>query len=83
MFGAAPYLYIGKKRLKVELDYKDIDITEPIEELLGLADESQSQMVNGAIERLEKLNKEVTPETINRMIQKDSSKIVSVFISIH
>jgi hypothetical protein len=25
----------------------------------------------------------VTPETINRMIQKDSSKIVSVFISIH
>ena len=83
MFGAAPYLYIGKKRLKAELDYKDVDMTEPIKELLGLADESQSQMVNGAIERLKKLNKEVTSETINRMIQKDSSKIVSVFISIH
>ena len=83
MFGAAPYLYMGKERLKKELDYKEIEITEPIEELLELADESQSHMVNGAIKRLQKGKKEVTPETINRMIQKDSTKIVGLYISIH
>ena len=83
MFGAAPYLYMGKERLKKELDYKEIEITEPIEELLGLADEAQSKMVNGAIERLQKQNRDVTPETINRMIQKDASNIVGLFISHH
>lgn len=83
MFGAAPYLYMGKERLKKELDYKEIEITEPIEELMGLADEAQSKMVNGAIERLQKQNKDITPENINRMLQKDASNIVGLFISHH
>jgi predicted solute-binding protein len=74
---------MGKERLKKELDYKEIEITEPIEELLELADEAQSKMVNGAIERLQKQNRDVTPETINRMIQKDASNIVGLFISHH
>ena len=81
MFGAAPYLYIGKKRLEKELDYKEKEITEPIIELLSIADEAQSNMVKGAIKRLEKDKKPVDVENINRIIKRDSIDILGWFIN--
>ena len=81
MFGAAPYLYVGKKRLEKELDFKEKEITGPFMELLSLADEAQSKMVNGAIKRLEKDKKPVDTENINRIIKRDSVDILGWYIN--
>jgi hypothetical protein len=83
MFGAAPYLYMGSKKIKQEIDYKDIEITEPIEKLLELADEAQSKMIQGALKRLEKQNKTIDESSVNRMIRNDSITILRIFIEHH
>jgi hypothetical protein len=83
MFGAAPYLYMGSKKIKQEIDYKDIEITEPIEKLLKLADEAQSKMIQGALKRLEKQNKPIDESSVNRMIRNDSITILRIFIEHH
>jgi hypothetical protein len=83
MFGAAPYLYMGSKKIKQELDYKDIEITEPIEKLIEIADEAQSRMIQGALKRLEKQNKTIDESSVNRMIRNDSITILRIFIGHH
>ena len=50
-------------------------------ELLSLADEAQSKMVNGAIKRLEKDKKPVDTENINRIIKRDSVDILGWYIN--
>lgn len=81
IYEAAPYLYIGKDKLEKELEYKEN--TEPIIELLSLADKSQSIMIDGAIRRLEKLNKPIDLENINRIIKRDAPTILKLFIQSH
>jgi hypothetical protein len=83
MLSASPYLYIGKRRLASELDSTDAEITPEIQNLLDLADEAQARMVKGAIKRLEEEKKVVDVTNINRMVKKDATTILGLFISHH
>lgn len=94
MFGAAPFLYMGSRKIKEmhsnrgsydydDDDYEDTsDKDEKFNELLELADESQMKMINGVIKVLEKEKKEQDVNTINRYIQKYAQKIVHYYMNV-
>jgi hypothetical protein len=82
MFGAAPYLYMGRERIEHEFEYKTIPSEEDFEKVLDNADKAQQEMVEGVIKILEKENKEVTIENINRYLRKYSTEIITVYISL-
>jgi len=84
MFGAAPYLYMGKDRIEHEFHYNEFDENKQqrFDEMLEIADEAQSEMINGVIKILEKENKELSIENINRYLQKYSQKILMHYINI-
>lgn len=84
MFGAAPYLYLGKDRIRHEFTYNnfDDDQQERFDDMLEMADKSQSAMINGVIKILEKENKELSIENINHYLQKYSKKILMHYINV-
>lgn len=81
MFGAAHYLYMGKKRFELEIKYHNHD-NEICEEVLEMADESQSKLIEGVINILEKEEKEESVERINSYARKYSHNILSAFMSL-
>jgi len=83
MFGASPYLYMGKDRIEHEFKYKDVGDEEAFEEMLEMADESQHVMINGVMKVLEKENKEADMGVINRYIQRYATTIVNYWMRLH
>lgn len=84
MFGAAPYLWLGKERIAHQFAYHDFsdEKQEKFDEMLDMANESQSAMINGVIKILEKENKELSVENINRYLQRYSQKILTHHINV-
>lgn len=84
MFGAAPYLWQGKERIAYQFAYHDFsdEKQEKFDEMLDMANESQSAMINGVIKILEKENKELSVENINRYLQRYSQKILTHHINV-
>ena len=78
MFGAAPYLYMGKDRIEHEFKYKDID-EDVSEKVLERADQSQSEMINGTIKALNAQGKEESLENINRFISRYATMVVETY----
>lgn len=78
MFGAAPYLYMGKDRIEHEFKYKDID-EDLIEKVLERSDQSQSEMINGTIKALNAQGKEESLENINRFISRYATMVVETY----
>ncbi len=83
MFGAAPYLYMGRERLEHEFKYVDIHNEEAFDEVLELADQAQSEMINGVINVLESKGIEDTLENINRYLRVYSVKVLENYIHLH
>jgi hypothetical protein len=83
MFGAAPYLYMGKERLEHEFKYKDIHNEEAFEQVLDLANQAQAEMINGVINVLESKGVEDTLENLNKYIRVYSSKVLQNYIHLH
>ena len=79
MFGASPYLYLGRNRIEHEFKYQNLPDEQAFEELLDMADESQANMINGVIKILENEGKEPDLSNINRYLQKYSSMIFENF----
>jgi hypothetical protein len=83
MFGASPYLYLGKERIEHEFKYKNIGDEESFDEVLELADKAQHEMVKGVMKVLEKEGKEMNINLINRYIQRYASLMLNYWIKIH
>jgi hypothetical protein len=85
MFGASPYLYLGTERIEHEFHYKefvDEESKESFRKVLEMANESQSNMINGTIELLKKQNKELTLDNINYHLKKNASRILSWYMHV-
>ena len=84
MFGAAPYLWMGRERIEHQFEYHDFndEKQEKFDEMLDMANEAQSAMINGVIKILEKEKKELSVETINRYLQKYSQKILMHYVNV-
>jgi hypothetical protein len=83
MFGASPYLYMGRERIENEFKYKNIHNEEVFEEVLDMADESQTKMIDGVMKVIEKEGKEVSVELVNRYIQRCSSLFLDYWMRLH
>ncbi len=57
-----------------------LDENEYCDEVLEMANQAQSEMISGVIKFLEKNNKEINLENINRFLHRLSSKVLSVYI---
>lgn len=85
MFGASPYLYMGRERIEHEFKYKefvDEDSEEAYERVLEKADEAQSIMITGCMKVLEKEKREITVESINSCLDRYSKKLLMFFIHV-
>jgi hypothetical protein len=83
MFGAAPYLWMGKERIEHEHHYDStIEYNEDYDDLLEMADQSQREMINGVIKVLESKGVETSVENINRYLKRYDSKITQYYMNI-
>lgn len=84
MFGAAPYLYMGKDRIEHEFKYKNINNEDSFEELLEIADEVRSNIISGTISYLEeKKGDNYELGTIQRYAERLSTKLLEYWIKTH
>ena len=83
MFGASPYLYMGKDRIEHEFKYKNISNEEAFDEVLENANSAQAEMINGVINVLKAEGKEESLENINRYISRYATKVLMNYINLH
>tara|TARA_R110000868_G_scaffold4387_1_gene27605 strand:+ start:909 stop:1487 length:579 start_codon:yes stop_codon:yes gene_type:complete len=79
MYGAGPYLYMGRERIVHEFKYKDIGNEEAFEEVLQYSNQAQAEMINGVIDYLNDKGIEEDMSNINRYVQRFSTKIVQTY----
>lgn len=82
MMGSAPYLWMGRERIEHEFKYKDISNEEAFEEVLSMADQAQSEMINGVIDYLESKGIEEDMSSINRYLKRFATLILQNYINI-
>jgi hypothetical protein len=81
MFGAAPYLYMGSDRIYSENKYNENKDDNAFDELVEMADEAKDKMIQGAVKVLEKEGKEITVESVSRVIKRYSSKVLDMWMT--
>jgi hypothetical protein len=79
MYGAGPYLYMGSDRIKHEFKYKDVPNEEAFEEMLEHSDQAQAEMINGVINYLNDKGIEEDMSSINKYLQRLSTKIIQTY----
>lgn len=82
MFGASPYLYLGKDRIEHEFKYKTIGNEEAFEEVLEMANLAQSEMIRGVMNVLDHEGKEHDLNVINRYIQRYSHMVLENYMNL-
>jgi hypothetical protein len=79
MYGAGPYLYMGRERIEHEFKYQDIHNEDAFEEVLDHANQAQAEMINGVINYLEEKGIEGDMSSVNRYLQRFATKIVQTY----
>jgi hypothetical protein len=82
MFGAAPYLYLGKDRIEHEFKYKEIHDEDSFNEVLENANMAQAEMIRGVMNVLDHEGKEQDLNTINRYLQRYASKVLENYMNL-
>lgn len=80
MYGAAPYLYMGSDRIKHEFKYQPIPNESAFDKVIEMADQAQSEMINGVFEYLEAKNIDSDMNNINRYLSRFSRIILESYI---
>jgi hypothetical protein len=78
MFGASPYLYIGKDILRKEHYNQD---SPEFDELLELSEDVKSIMIRGAMQILEDEGKEITTEKVMSTIKRWAPKVLMFWMT--
>jgi len=81
MLGASPYLYMGRERIKHEHHYDEMDgeQEDAFQVVLDMSDDIRDEMIRGAMKTLENTGKEVTPQSVERLMKAYSNKMVVAF----
>lgn len=85
MFGASPYLYMGRERIESIHQYDQIaeDKPEEFEEMLDLADLSKDEMIRGTVKKLQDSGKDWDISDVNREIAKNAQDVMRAWMSTH
>ena len=81
MLGAAPYFYMGKERIAHESHYKETN--EHFDEVLEMADEVKNILIGGVMKIMNKKGGDYDLSRISSMVNRYSSKILSLIIKIY
>ena len=81
MFESGFYLVCGKERLKDEVKYKkNITNKNALKYVIDNADNVKSLMISGSMNILRKEGKEVTPESVQRLMLRNANQIVMLYM---
>jgi hypothetical protein len=85
MFGAAPYLYMGRERIESIHKYDSIAENKPeeFEEMLELSDLAKDEMIRGTVKKLEDSGKEWDVDDVNREISRNAQNVLKAWIAVH
>jgi hypothetical protein len=81
MLGAAQYFYLGKERIAHEFHYKETN--EHFDDVLEMADEVKNNLISGVMKIMDKKDGDYDISRISSMVNRYSSKIVSLIIKIY
>lgn len=82
MFGASPYLYVGKNKIEQEMLYKDLEGDE-YDDMLDNADQARDEMISGTVKYLEANNKEISVENVQRFLPRLAVKVVENYMILY
>ena len=82
MFESAPFLYLGKERIAHEFYYDRPKNNQDFEEILEMADDVQSDLINGTINYMEDNDMSLDSDDINRLIKIFARKLVEMYIKL-
>lgn len=82
MFQSPPYLWMGSERIKHEYKYKDISNEEAFDEMVGMSDQAQAEMISGVIKYLESEGIEGNMDNINKYLRRFATMIVQNYMHI-
>ena len=80
MFGAAPYLYMGRNRIEHQFKYTPIHNEDAFENVLEMANQAQAEMINGTMKALESKGMDAELDNINRYISRYATQVVENYI---
>jgi hypothetical protein len=70
---------MGSDRIKHEFKYKNVPNEDAFEEMLEHSDQAQAEMINGVINYLNDKGIEEDMSSINRYLQRLSTKIIQTY----
>jgi hypothetical protein len=82
MFGAKPYLYMGRERIEHKHYYDNIHNEEEYEKVLEMADEVRDEMIRGAMKYLQEKGEEVNLKKVSKLVEEFSKKMVLAYFKI-
>ena len=82
MLGSAPLLYCGSEHLDRYYG-EDKGDDESFQEALEMSDTAKQKMIQGTMSWMEKNNKEITIENVNKYIRKLSIKILEIYMNFY
>ena len=81
MLQAGPFLTSGSKFLKHFVEYLNVSNKKALKYAIDNADEVRTIMIAGAMKMVENSGDEVTPQTVQRRMNRDISKIMEIYMS--
>ena len=80
MFESGYFLSCGKERLEHFIKYKNISNKNALKYAIEHAEEVRTVMISGAIKMLEDGNKEITPQSVERRMNRDTSTLMQIYM---
>ena len=80
MFESGNFLSCGKERLEHFIKYKDITNKNALKYAIEHAEEVRTVMISGAMKMLDDEDKEVTPQSVERRMRRDTTTIMEIYM---
>ncbi len=82
MLQSSFFLICGKERAKHETRYSNKSNKKAYQYVLDNADEVRDIMIRGAMKTLEDSNKEISPESVERLMRRDAQQILLLYMTL-
>ena len=82
MFEASFFLICGEERAEHETRYSNKTNKKAYQYVLDNAGEVRNIMIRGAMKSLEETNKEITPESVERLMRRDAQQFLLLYMTL-
>ena len=82
MFQASFFLICGRERAEHETKYTNKNNKKAYQYVLDNADRVRDIMIRGAMKTLEESDKEITPESVERLMRRDAQQFLLLYMTL-